>query len=668
MPKVKTTPPEPSRTKGQHSLDIPDYLQRFVPYWGRPDWYDAKMWRNTVLRQPIAVACREHLVSRLCALDWKIEPRDSRMRDELQDEIRYYTAFLNYTGEYDYVDILEWIVQDLLDIPFGGACEVGREGDSEMGRVLWIQLLDGGTLFPTLNYGFPVGQYVPEAQKTVYFPHHAINRVYLSPRTDIHREGWGMAPPEKIYLAIELLNRGDEYYAKLLLDTPEAGILDLGDMEKESAKEWLDSWRSLLGGIDPYKIPVLYEHSTPANFIQFSRSPNDLMFDKATFKYASLIAAGYGITLNDLGLAATSGGGGDTLAGSIRSERITRRSGFARLKRKIKYFFDRLILPALELKFIDLDDEFSVALGRARLASATAIVQDIQSGMITPEEGRLQQIADGLFTISMPEHLPKEAVPSETVNTPERPGLLGNPISPSQGGYGEIRSRIDDEIDRIFSPEDARIRKLARQIIQPISTELSSAMAEFQTQSELDAWNEAVIANLYVFDSEDVETRVIYLNMLRDILKNSLDKETWWKLSLSDAEFIEDFIDIFMNERAEIIRKRSEIAYERGEKPDLDFEVPEPDGSFIGLCETSLGRLYNKTTELITSYLADAVISGVRNYCIIHAPNTDIDPDTIDVQMVSAIRSALYESKLKFIYKLADDFRQTLNNVMESVK
>ena len=85
--------------------------------------------------------------------------------------------------------------------------------------------------------------------------------MYISPRPDIKREGWGLAPPEKTYLALEMLNRGDYYYANLLIDTPAAGILDLGDMAQDSAEEWVKAWRKMLTGIDPFKIPVLYEHA-----------------------------------------------------------------------------------------------------------------------------------------------------------------------------------------------------------------------------------------------------------------------------------------------------------------------------------------------------------------------------------------------------------------------
>lgn len=443
MSRVKTSQPIPTKDKGQRSIELP-YIPRLpILSLNRPAWQTANMWREVVLRQPIALICKETLVANLVNLDWKIEPRDSEQRDELKTKIKYYERFLQYTGDYDYVEMTEWIVGDMLDTPFGGAAEFGRENDDPEGDVLWIELLDSATLFPTLNVDYPVGQYVPEAGiKTVYFPWYAIDRTYFSPRPEIKRKGWSMPPPEKIFLALEMLNRGDVYYANLLLDSPSAGILDLGDMAKDSATEWVKSWRELLGGIDAFKIPVLYEHNNPISWIPFTRNPTELLFDSAMARYAAILCAGYGMSLSDIGLGG-SASGGETLAGTIRQERQTRRTGFGRITKKMKYFWDRLLPEDLQFNYINLDDELSTALGRARLASSTAFQQLVAIKSFTPKEARLQMVADGLITISIPEDVPEDEFPEPVIPNQqqpnERPSMLGRPVSPSDGGHGEIK-------------------------------------------------------------------------------------------------------------------------------------------------------------------------------------------------------------------------------------
>jgi hypothetical protein len=453
MPKVKTTYPKPDRQKGQRSVDLPDiYINRIIPAYSQPSWQESDFWRRAVAGQPFATICRDTLIDKILALEWKIEPRDAEERDEYKEEIKYYTKFFENTGDYEYSEIIEWICKDALDIPFGGAAELGYEGDDPSNNLVWIELLDGGSLFPTYNSDYPVGQSLKELPNyTVYFPWYAINRLYSSPRTDIRRKGWGMAPPEKIFLALVSLSRGDVYYANLLLDTPEVGILDLGDMAKDSAEEWIKSWRGLLGGVDPFKIPVLYEHEHPATFIQFNRSPTELLFDKTIMKYAGICAAGYGMTLSDLGFSPTSSGG-ETLAGGIRQERNTRKTGMAVLKRKVTAFFTRMTPEYLKFSLVDLDDELSVALGRARLANATAWQIMIDKHVFTPNEARAQTVADGLITISVKEKVEGgDKFPEVTQGTQERPGLLGRPVSPSSGGQGEVKSDVE-ELSEVINP------------------------------------------------------------------------------------------------------------------------------------------------------------------------------------------------------------------------
>ncbi len=611
--------PSPTRKEDQRSIDLPLYFQRIFPQFGKSQWYDAQVWRSIVQRQPVATMCREHLISRIISLDWKIEPRESSQRDELKDAVKYYTKFFTYTGDYDYTDIIEWICTDLLDLPFGGACEIGRSDDKPDGDILWVKLLDAGTLFPTLNDDFPVGQYVPEStnKQIVYFPRHAINRVYLSPRPEMKRQGWGMAPPEKIFMALMLLDRGDEYYWRLLIDTPEAGILDLGDMEKNSAKEWVEAWRTMLNGIDPYKIPVLYEHTTPAKFIPFSRSPTELMFDKATYKYASLVAAGYGITLSDLGLMQAMSGGGDTLAGTIRNERITRRSGLARIKAKVKYFFDRMLPSTLEWKFVDLDDELSIALGRSRLATVTALNQAMASRMITAQEGRLQMMADGLFSISMPEEIPPEVSNNAVEEAPERPGLLGMPVSPSQGGWGEIRSAFDDEIDRVFSPSDENIVNLLVPIIYNIYEDVLNDVEK----------SEAGIEYKY------------FQNVL-DLVSNS-------SYCLLDTEALS-------NEAIELV---NEMLSEK--EIVLDREI----------IETKLSKILRNLQDAVNKCIARSVIigshKGIKNMLEMITISDEVDKDGILLESMEIMIKYIHDEMNKYKDFIAESYARSLKSILD---
>jgi hypothetical protein len=627
MPKVKTQAPRPSREKGQRSLDLPEFLIRNVPSWKTRYLTDGTTWRNIVDTQPIAGLCRETLISNYIALDWKIEPKDSDRRDEMKSEIDYYTDFFTNTGDYDYETIIEWVGKDLLDIPFGAGVEVGRESDKPDGKVLWLEFIDGATLFPYPSKEWPVYQRVPQnPDKVIFFPKHAINRIYYSPNTRILQEGWGIPPPEKVYLALELLVRGDRYYANLLLDTPEAGILDLGDMAKDSAI--------------------------------FGKPPTDLMFDRITARYASIMAAGYGLSLSDLGIQTTTSGG-DTLAGSIRDERKSRKTGVARFKKKMISFFNFMLPNDLEYKIIDMDDELSVALGRARLANATAAAQYIDKRIFTPQEMRLQAIADGLVSISVPEEVPEDEFPEMPgENSQERTNMLGKPIAPSQGGHGEVVPRGDvfsDEIHAILDVSDATIRQMVRSALKPMSIQTQKIMEELG-EDELSAWDDWHDEILWGKDKDEIpELTMITLSESRDRISRIMEHHDWWRFRISADDIYNEFSDIL--EKA--VDKRSK---EVGEEIE-NIEYTEK-------FKVRISEILTKSENEIEEGIINCVISGTKKTLInrgLVAKSLD-EPEILhDNKTVDYVRQDMTSLGITVIENFVSRLSQAINDILEEI-
>jgi len=590
-----------TKKENQRSEGLPMYLYRILPEWNSPTWYDSTRWRNIVRNQPIAMICRDTLISNILYLDWAITPRDTATKKEYGKEVNYYTKLLENSGWIDYSGLVELVAQDLLDLPFGGAIEVGRNGDKPEGRVEWLKNLDGATLYPTLDLDYPVIQKSPyNASKMISFPDHAIARTYLTPRPEIEREGWGMAPPEKIYLALELLWRGDQYYANLLLDTPQAGILDLGDMEKTTAKEWVDGFRELMSGVNAFKIPVLYEHNSAVKWIPFTKPPTEIMFDGITTKYASIVAAGYGLTLSDIGFTA-SGNGGETLSGTIRSERKTRRTGLAVLKLKLRSFFNSIIPAHLEFNWVDYEEELNVSLGRARLSNATAFELLVKNKILTPEEARLQAIADGLVTIPIPDEIPESKLSDNLdteATTAKRPGTLGDPVNPSLGGHGEVTNKM---ITKIAENE---VRDFLQNKFNTLGNKIVDGFKESYKQ-------------IYAFLMNDLETlmssNVKRANINLKRLEEHLNSYPWWRLSLTASErdsLYQLYLDIYTE--AAIEQQKEFYAYLVG----LGYDIPDDFSSFdlkntsvlaaIRLLANELEVALNQGTQF---YLAETIAS-----------------------------------------------------------
>lgn len=555
--------------------ELSNYLLRQMPIWNNPGWLDASVWRAFVHKQPIAVLCRDAITSYLLSLDWKIVARDSEKQDEYKDEIKYYTRLFErgnaYYTDLDFSSHVEWIAKDLFDLSFGAASEIGREYNAPKGKVVWIRPLDGGTLAPTLDLDYPVVQHFPSFPSIV-FPKEFISRIYLSPRTEIRREGWGFAPPERIYLAMEMLNRGDFYYSQLLLNTPEAGILDLKDMDKESATEWVRSFRELLYGIDPLKIPVLYEHTEKAEWIPFGKLPSEILYDSVTARYITIVTAGYGLSPSDIGFASSSNGG-ETLAGTIRQERRSAKSGKALAKTKVRAYWSNILPEHLDFKWIDFDDERNVALGRARMASAAAFktYTDIQA--VSPDEVRRQIIADGLFSITMPETIDRATIewPSNTLRYIGNRGAGGKnggeeKAPPSSGGQGEVIPQ------QIISRHRAKIEVSIAKAVYAGNMSLGGLIYSVRNSNnnDLNSWELAVENSIIGKSATDLITESVITDAYNTLLE-SLDGTDWVDTVSNDlSKFVSGRLHGFSQaQKSEMLRQRAEEEFISGLRDEI---------------------------------------------------------------------------------------------------
>lgn len=590
MPKKRTSQTKPTNPapRGQQ---LPA-LYRFVPQFSSPQWQNADAWRRIVRQQPVAIACRDTLISFLIGTDWQIRAKDPDQTEAYKNDIDYYTELFENLNGWDFNSFLDVLCQDMLDTPFGGAAEVGRLGDVPDGRTVWVQHLDSATLYPTQDFEYPVAQRIPEvAHPPVLFPRHAIDRAHYTPRPEYNKQGWGMAPPEKIYLAIELLYRGDRYYANMLLDTPEAGILDLLDMEKKAALEWLESFQQMFAGIDPFKVPVLYEHTQEAKWIPFGRPPTELIYDSVTFKYAQIICAGYGLKISDLGLSQDQT---TTLAGVIRAERQTRRTGFAVIAEKTYGFFNRLLPVHLLFEWVDSDDESMLSRGRARLANFQAYAEAREKKMLTLQEVRAQIAADGLMDIQIDPDDPEALKMDEMTMGPDTVRLPRTSdrdrVPPSEGGEGEHtfpRKSMTALVARtmlapVREANEIRLRRLIKVAARKAFPGIKKSFKSIDN-NDLEAWLLASIRD--IFDDDKFKP-------YKAALTKSLKVDDWWSLKnyITEKELEEVANQAYSAGLSECANHVSELLYEEGkadvlEKVNIDSSLPPGTFSVVGLVD-----------------------------------------------------------------------------------
>lgn len=433
----------------QKSLEVP-FLWRLPTLWQIPQWAQANQWRWFVYNQPIAMLCRQRLINYLTGIPQEVSARDPKDKDALEEDCRYYNKWV--LKKFDLIFELLW--QDALDLPIGGNVEIARwpvgtkpvikEGDEEYkvtrdhpkGHPDRLIFIDGATLFPTYDDDLPVAQRIPELDKVVYFTPDDLGRVGIQPRTEMRLKGYFKAPPEQVYLAMTMVNQSDHYYSDLLKNVPPVGILDLIDMAQQDATDWTASTRALFQGTDPFKIPVLYQHTAAAQFIPFGKSPQELMYDKVGQHYARLTAASYGLTLGNLGLEPK----GETLAGSIRDD-TQAEAGYNFIVEKTKGLLDSEVLPPyLEWSPKIQNNEKLTGKGRAFLVNAQALKAAKDTGALKPSEVQAQLVRDGFITVEV--EVPNDEEIAKQAEAAKMPfGQNGKPVKP-----GDEAEKVADKV------------------------------------------------------------------------------------------------------------------------------------------------------------------------------------------------------------------------------
>src|SRR3990167_8923229 len=348
-------------------------------------------WRQLVGRAPVVRSCVQTLVMQITGLDWYISGED-------KDEVAYFTKVLESVDEGEgWETMISRVVNDQLVLPFGGAVEIGAFPD---GVVAWANHLDAATMVPTYDRSFPFAQVDPWGGLTrpVSFRPEQVGRVRWQAQTDLRSYGWTITPAADALPAIQGLLRADRFWQAFLLDTPPAGILDLMDMTEEEATGWYSSWKTLLAGPHPFKVPILYgggsDRKNPATWLPFIRDPSAVMPKELIKGYAEYVTACFGMTLGDLGLF----GQEMRLAGAVKLMDSTKRQGLAKIRRGIKTMIDMDILPdGIEFVWAEVDLEDDLRRSQSNYNRVRSLKEMKDANIIDEHEARAVAVHEGLL-------------------------------------------------------------------------------------------------------------------------------------------------------------------------------------------------------------------------------------------------------------------------------
>lgn len=554
---------------------------------------DAARWR-LVASEPINRMARRMIQREISSLNWRIRPLD-------RDNINQRSAAVYYSEVFkDYRDLVTKVLKGVCELPQGGAWEVGWRqpalfGEGPRGTLEFVDFLDAGTLHPTTSDTFPVVMMDPTNRlRKAYFKDEQLVRILAHPRDEFDREWWQESPTEASYLAIEALSRIYVYSLKQLMDTPPLGILDLMDFSEQAAKNWAGNLREMVEGVDHIKVPVLYEHTTPAQYIKLSTDFDTLRIPQQFEQYAELILGNYGLSVDDLRIL----GRAHSKAGVAVSQKVTLRTGIGFFAELVKDSIQSVLPDFLVFEYSepDIEEERS----KAQIEAARTRALQTIPWLPVAEKVRILN-AWGVFPIELdPEAIEKaakkmalEAAALQAAATPSpgggnsgsqklKPGQLergegripdaleddakmtaatgtrtfakgvrdniekaANDIvnflsPPTTGRYGRKKKVAADRLQRLLIGKFQEVGRrftpsLMATILDVVYTQFPNVVESVDTRPpEAKSWAtlvDGLVAGDYVEKQDDIEARI---NQLLDILLDELEI-----YNLSDEEFLE---------------------------------------------------------------------------------------------------------------------------------
>jgi hypothetical protein len=423
--------------KPQSIQQPPAYLTRHVFRFVDPTGFSADQWR-LIAREPVNRMAQRFIVRELSALQWTItsDRRDDPRVDEYTE--RWDEIFEDGDG---FATWLSRMLEDACSLPFGGASEIGYTGED----LAWALHVDAATLYPTYERRVPYVQVNPDdATQRVYFKRGQLRRLRVNPRPDIRFKEYQVSPTEDGFLPIEALSKIYLYYMQQLLDTPPMGFLDVPGWDEDDAKDWAHGFWEMIEGIDPIKIPIIYDHKEgPANWIPFGRTPSDLNIPEQFKRFAEMLLGKYGLSIGDLRLFEHE----STKAGERVSQLVTERSGVGFWAALIAAFINHLLPAGLTFEFKQPRPERELTVANRKMVQMT-MLREAAGGKA------LISVKDAVEEARALELFQTEVKPLDEDQAPPPPfggnGKQGPPELPSGRPEEELDQEADQDLAKAF--------------------------------------------------------------------------------------------------------------------------------------------------------------------------------------------------------------------------
>lgn len=497
-----------------------------------------------------------------------------------------------------------------MTLPMAGNSEVVP--DETTGILGGLYHVDGATLYPTYERDIPYVQINPyNTVERIYFVRGDIMRLILQPRSELQRKPFQEAPVESAFVGIEALSRMYVYYLKQLTDTPIAGILDVMDMTQDEAQQWAENFREMLNGVDPLKMPLLYDHVKPARLIPFGRSPTDLALGENFKRFAEIVVSSFGLSIGDLRLFEHE----RTLAGAEASQRVTARSGIGYYAQAVEDMLNRIVLmtsmTGFKFKFklgMTGEEQAEAQLAATRVQMLTSLAGP-STPLLKPEDAQKQLEAWKIIDIALS-------------GVPAAPGLegMGDVMGGGGGGeeqYGDVGAAPDESGGPQIGEESG---------------------------GGYDVFNKTLVSSIFGSRGPIVNTEVTdsFLKLLTEAYnqinsENVLDVE-WYKIPDISHEISCILIDVYDQAALDEIVDIQQRGYVMGstnrlESPVIQFRLSDSD---------KIREIENRSQKIL-DFIDEGSAQYVKNYATPDDAKIDLfssKPETLGYNRLTAIAGA----------------------------
>jgi len=271
-----------------------------------------------------------------------------------------------------------------------------------------------------------------------------------------------------------------------------------------------------------------------------------------------------------------------------------------------------------------------------------------------------------LITISVPEDIPEDEFEMiDDLKAKERPGMLGAPVNPSQGGQGEIlnRSAFGDLLMKTLDLSDIQIRKLAKILLPGVTKEFNNVLDELD-YDEVTWWlkwhDEALWGDLTEEIPELTRSTIMYSER---VIGNILENEKWLSAKTQDiTKAVNDFTDEFRNIRESKIIDKSVLEYESNKSTTYLDEV-EPDKELEKNFKSDIRKEIRKFVSDLD--ISRPVLQGLRNTIIMVGLLDNQDEINDNTYILSNIRQSLANYYFRKLEEFQEIFERKTKQYLE---